>query len=133
MIETLRRPGWRTVLLAVLIAALLCALAAAAVFGMRTYRSFVVLRAAHQLGADDVGQIRPWMTLRYVARAYRVPEPELAAQLGLPPSTDPHLPLHVLAQQQHRNNLDYVLQVQRAVAAIRRGAAPPAGGPPSSG
>jgi hypothetical protein len=58
----------------------LFAIAAFAVvmFGLRTYRSFLLLRSAYELGAPDVSSVRPWMTLDYVAPTYRVPGMALA-------------------------------------------------------
>jgi hypothetical protein len=55
-----QRPVW-------LILFLLAALAVA-IFGFRTYRSFLLLHSAYELGAPDVSSVRPWMTLDYVAR-----------------------------------------------------------------
>lgn len=120
-------PRWVRALLAVV---LLAALVGVGVFGVRAYRSYTLLRSAHELGAGDLGSIRPWMTVRYIARRYHVPEPALLAQLGLPPATAPDTTLRALAQQQGRPTLDYVKDVQRAVDTVRRAAAPPA--PPRS-
>ena len=75
---------------------------AALMFGLRTYRSFVLLRSAYAVGAPDVGSVRPWMTLGYVARAYRVSETALAQRLGLPPGIDPATTLLSIARAQGR-------------------------------
>jgi hypothetical protein len=50
---------------------------AVAIFGLRTYRSFLLLRSAYELGAPDVSSVRAWMTLQYVAATYQVPETAL--------------------------------------------------------
>jgi len=54
------------------------------IFSRRAYHSFLLLRSAYELGAPDVSSIRPWMTLRYIAETYRVPETALREHLGLP-------------------------------------------------
>ena len=57
-------------------------------FGTRSYRSFRELNYIHAEGLDrgtaSVDAIRPWMTIRFVAVAYAVPEEYLYAQLGIP-------------------------------------------------
>jgi hypothetical protein len=57
-------------------------------FALRTYRSFQLLQSAYGLGAPQSSSIRPWMTLRYVAIRYRVPETDLTTSLGLPSDTE---------------------------------------------
>jgi S1-C subfamily serine protease/membrane protein YqaA with SNARE-associated domain len=93
---------------------------AALMFGLRTYRSFVLLRAAYAVGAPDVGSIRPWMTLGYVAETYRVPEMALAQRLGLPPDIDPATTLLSVARARGRSPFDHVQEVQGAIAELRR-------------
>ncbi len=75
------RPRW---LRAFLIGLLVVTTLATVMFGIRTYRSFLLFRSAQELGARDVATLRPWMTLRYVATTYHVPEGALVARLGLP-------------------------------------------------
>ena len=53
-------------------------------FGVRTYGSFVLLRSAYHVGMPQSSSVRGWMTIRYVATIYRVPEIVLIAHLGLP-------------------------------------------------
>lgn len=57
-------------------------------FGLRSYRSFRELQYIQQQGLDrgtaSVDAIRAWMTVRFVAVAYAVPEEYLYAQLDLP-------------------------------------------------
>jgi hypothetical protein len=36
-------------------------------FGLRTYRSFLLLRSAYEAGAPMTSSIRGWMTLKYIA------------------------------------------------------------------
>src|ERR1700693_155889 len=86
---------------------------AAAMFGLRTYRSFVLLRSAYELGVTDVGSVRPWMTIDYVARTYRVPETALIERLRLPLDLSPSTTLKSLADKQGLSPLEYVQQVQK--------------------
>jgi hypothetical protein len=90
------------------------------VFGLRTYRSFVLLRSAYVVGAPEVGSIRPWMTMGYVAGAYRVSKTALAQGLGLPPDIDPAATLMSIARSQGRSPFSHVQQVQAAISELRR-------------
>jgi membrane protein DedA with SNARE-associated domain len=93
---------------------------AALIFGLRTYRSFVLLRSAYAVGAPDVGSVRPWMTLGYVAGAYRVSETALARRLGLSPEIDPTTPLVSIARARGRSPFSHVQEVQEAISELRR-------------
>src|SRR5215211_8466012 len=77
------RPG---VLLAVTLIAL--GLALTAFFGVRAMTSFQRVRYIREQGLDrgaaSVDAIRPWMTLRFVAVAYAVPEEYLYSWLVIP-------------------------------------------------
>lgn len=103
-----------------LFALLVLAALAAVMFGLRTYRSFVLLRSAYALGAPDVGSVRPWMTLGYVAGAYRVSETALAQRLGLPPDIDPATTLVSIARAQGRSPFGHVQEIQKAISELRR-------------
>jgi membrane protein DedA with SNARE-associated domain len=96
---------------------LVVAIAGSAVFGLRSYRSFVLLRTAHELGVPQVGAIRPWMTLGYVAATYRAPSAALTGALGLPADTDLDASLRALARREGVSPFLYVQRAQRAVAA----------------
>jgi membrane protein DedA with SNARE-associated domain len=111
----------------VLLALFAFAALGAAIFGLRTYRSFLLLRSAYELGAPDVGSVRPWMTLDYVARAYHVPETELVNRLGLTPDTNPATTLISLAQKQDLSPFAYLRQVQEAISELRPITSPPGG------
>ena len=119
---------WRRWQVLVLVVVLLLATGTAAMFGVRTYRSYHDLRAAR---AGDVSIIRGWMNLRYIARAYHVLEPELKERLGLPPDADSRAPLGALANRAGRTRAEYVEDVRHAVAALREASpgAPQGGGP----
>jgi membrane protein DedA with SNARE-associated domain len=107
---------WQRPLLLILFAIFAIAVV---MFGLRTFRSFLLLRSAYELGAPDVGSIRPWMTLDYVARTYRVSETALAERLRLPADTDPGATLKSLAQKQGLSPFQYIQQVQQAVSKLR--------------
>ena len=103
-----------------LFALLVLAALGAVMFGLRTARSFALLRSAYALGAPDVGSVRPWMTLGYVAGAYRVSEAALAQGLGLPPDIDPATTLVSMSRAQGRSPLSHVQEVQEAISELRR-------------
>jgi membrane protein DedA with SNARE-associated domain len=87
-------------------------------FGLRAYRSFLLLRSAYEVGLPQSGSIRPWMTLRYVAAAYHVPEALLAARLTLPAETPPDATLKSLAQREGLSPFSYVQRVQQTIADV---------------
>ena len=124
--ETLIKPPfhWQRPVLLTLVA--LAALAVT-IFGIRTYRSFSLLRSAYELGAPDVSSVRPWMTLDYIARSHHVSETALAERLGLAPDADPTTTLMSLAEKQCLSPFEYLHQVQEAIAELRPIASPPAG------
>ena len=52
---------------------------------LRSYREFTYAREQGLLdGSASVAAIRPWMTVRYIAVAYAVPEEYIYDQLGIP-------------------------------------------------
>ena len=57
-------------------------------FGMRSYRSFKAMRYIQEQGLDvgtaDVDAIRSWMTIRFIAVAYAVPQEYIFAELDVP-------------------------------------------------
>ena len=87
-------------------------------FGMRTYNSFVLLRSAYQVGMPQSSSVRGWMTIRYVATIYRVPESILIAHLGLPPDISSDTSLKSLAEREHISPFKYVQRVQQSLAEI---------------
>lgn len=86
-------------------------------FGMRTYRSLLVLHSAYEAGAPATGAIRGWMTLSYIAATYRVPAEELRRRLELPPDTDPNTSLGTLAGRSGASPPSIIERVQRAISA----------------
>src|SRR3989344_4487145 len=89
-----------------------------AIFGLRTYHSLLLLRSAYAVGAPDVSSIRAWMTLRYVADTFHVPETALIARLGLSAEPDPDTSLKLLAESETRSPFEYVQRVQRAMVEV---------------
>jgi len=101
-----------------LVALIAAATLATAVSGVRSYRSFLLLRSAHELGVPAVSGIRAWMTLRYVSETYRAPQTTLFERLGLAPQTDPDASLRRLAEREGQSPFQYVQRVQQAVADV---------------
>jgi hypothetical protein len=83
--SVLSRPRVR---LALTIGVIVLGLAIAAFFGVRSVRSFQQLQYIRQQGLDrgaaSVDAIRPWMTIRFIAVAYAVPEEYLYSALAIP-------------------------------------------------
>jgi membrane protein YqaA with SNARE-associated domain len=122
--------NWQRVVLLALFAV---AAFAVVIFGLRAYRSFLLLRSAYELGAPDVGSIRPWMTLDYVAPTYRVPGTALAERLGLPTDIDPKTTVRSLAERQGLSPFLYIQHVQKAISEVRSTSPPPDGKESASG
>jgi membrane-associated protein len=119
---------WRRGLLLAL--ALTAALASVG-FAQRAYNSLMLLRSAYEVGVPGVAHIRPWMTVRYLADTYHVPEAELIERLGLAPATEPDLSLRALARERELAPFLYVQRAQEAIAAI--GPSPPEPEAPAAG
>ncbi len=70
------------------IAVIAIGLAIAGFFGVRSVRSFREFQYIRQQGLDrgtaSVDAIRPWMTIRFIAVAYAVPEEYLYSALAIP-------------------------------------------------
>jgi membrane protein DedA with SNARE-associated domain len=87
-------------------------------FGVRAFRSYELLRSATEIGLPAVANIRPWMTLGYVATTYDAPFAELAASLSLPADTPENTTLGSISLSRKILPLRFVEEVQSAVAAI---------------
>src|SRR5436305_1042260 len=87
-------------------------------FSLRTYHSFVLLRSAYHVGMPQSSSVRGWMTIRYVAEIYRVPEIHLIARLGLPLEISPDISLRSLAERERTSPFQYVQRVQQSIAEI---------------
>ena len=93
-------------------------------FGMRSYRTFLLLRSAYELGMPQASTVRAWMTLRYIAATYRIPPDLLLARLNLPATSSLDLSLRSIAERQGTTPFEYVQQVQRSMADIAPSAPP---------
>jgi membrane protein DedA with SNARE-associated domain len=87
-------------------------------FGVRSYRSFLLLQSAYQVGKPEVANVRAWMTLEYVAATYWAPLPELVTRLGLAPQTLPRTSLREIADARGVARFDFVREVQQALADV---------------
>lgn len=83
--QSARRPS---ILLILTVAMIVLGVGLAVFFGARANRSFRELQYIHQSGLDrgtaDVEAIRPWMTIRFIAVAYAVPEEYIYSALAIP-------------------------------------------------
>jgi membrane protein DedA with SNARE-associated domain len=94
-------------------------------FGIRSYRSLLLVASAYELGAPEISNVRPWMTIRYAAETFRVSVPALIARLGLPPATSPDRVLRTVAEERGLSPFAFTQEVQRAIADISPARAPP--------
>jgi membrane protein DedA with SNARE-associated domain len=121
----------RKALRIVLLVTLTAALALTALFGLRSFRTLLLLQSAQQTGLAETSALRGWMTLRYVADTYRIDDDALIEALRLPPDLDRRTTLRSLAEQRGVAPFDYVRSVQAAVAAVAaRRPTPDTGDPP---
>ncbi len=76
------KTSWLFIAVVILI---LAGFALTAFYGVRLLRSYRQLHHTPlQPGVTDVNLVRTWMTIPYIARAYRVPEDVLWQGLGIP-------------------------------------------------
>jgi membrane protein DedA with SNARE-associated domain len=94
---------------------------------LRTYGSFLLLRSAYDVGMPQSGSIRAWMSLRYLADNYRVPEPLLIEGLALPADTPSDTTLKSLADREGVSRFSYVRRVQQTIADVVPGNSSPDG------
>lgn len=100
----------------VALAVAVIAAASTVLFGVRSYRSFVLLQSAYQVGLPQSSNVRAWMTLRYVAATFHVSEAQLIARLGLDANLSPEATLKSLADQSQVPPFQYVQRVQQSLA-----------------
>lgn len=110
MSQRIRMTRWGLIILTVM------ALLFSAVFGVRSYRTLVLLRSAQELGIAETSSIRGWMTLRYIGATYGVDEKRLIKKLELPPSIDRETTLWSLAEMRNISTFTYVQEVQTIIA-----------------
>lgn len=106
----MKRLGWRRWL--ILIAFVLAA-SFAGLFAVRTARH-ALYWSRHR---DEA--IRPWMSVPYVARSYRVPPHVLYRAINLIPAPRDRRPLRELALEQNRSVEALAAELQTAIVAFR--------------
>jgi hypothetical protein len=106
----MKRLGWRRWI--ILIAFLLAA-SFAGLFAARTVRH-ALYWSRHR---DEA--IRPWMSVPYVARSYRVPPHVLYQAINLTPAPRDRRPLRDIALEQNRPVEALAAELQSAVAEFR--------------
>jgi hypothetical protein len=117
----MRIRGWRQWVAAV---AFLLAVFAAGFFAVRTVRH-AVYWSQHR---DET--IRPWMSVHYVSRSYRIPPHVLYQAIGLPLTPRDRRPLREIAREQNRPVEALIHELQDAITAVRHQRQTPA--PPPS-
>ncbi len=118
--------GWRSrgVLRAALTVSLLVSLMAALVFANRLWRGADVMHAAVALEEPTLGELRAWMSVRYVADKTGVKPEDAGRDLGLS-ADDLELPIRVLADRRGVDRLVLLRGVQSVLAARLSRAPPP--------
>ncbi|MEZ5537417.1 MAG: hypothetical protein R3F02_17575 [Thiolinea sp.] len=86
-------------------------------FGFKSVRSFLLISfTGLEQGVADVSEIRGWMTIPYIAAAYRVPEDKIYQAAGIPPATNSHHSLRKLGHNYYADNPRLILdKVQQAI------------------
>jgi len=79
----------------------------------------------------DVAAIQGWMTIAYVARAYRVPEPELSRAVGADPRQARTLSLNAIADQQGKGREAVLETVRQTVSSFQSAHPRPERSPPA--
>jgi hypothetical protein len=97
----------------IILVAFLLAASFAGLFAVRTVRRAVYWNS-HR---DEV--IRPWMSVSYVARSYRVPPHVLYQAINLEPVPRDRRPLREIALQQNRPVEALAADLQNAIAEFR--------------
>jgi hypothetical protein len=112
----MKRLSWRQW---VLVAAFLLA-----AFGTGLFATRAIRRAVYwQTHRDE--PIKPWMSVRYVARSYRVPPHVLYQAIGLEPQPRDRRPLREIAREQNRSVEDLISELQEAIKHARPPYPPP--------
>ncbi len=93
-----------------LLGALVAAVVITGMFGVRAFHS------ARHFRGGPVREIRPWMPIRMIARAYDVPPPVLLDALGLQPdSPDSRAPINTIARRQNRPVSEVITTLKQAI------------------
>jgi hypothetical protein len=116
----MKRFGWRQWTLVISFALVVIVTGA---FAVRTVRRTLYWR--HH--ADE--QIRPWMTLPYVAHSQHVPPPVLYDALGIPHQPHDRRPLREIARERKVSVDELIATLERTIEEFRQ--SHPAGASPS--
>ena len=116
--DRMRKLGWHQWLLLILF---LVALFVTGLFAVRAVRRAIYW----QYHRDET--IRPWMSVRYVSRSYRVPPHILYQAIGVEPVPRDRRPLREIAREQNRPVDDLISELQEAIKRWRT--SPPPGQP----
>ena len=100
--------GWQQWLL---IAGLVLSLGVVGVFAVRGLQHI----PRHQVDEP----IRPWMSVPYIARSYRVPPAILYAAIGVPAQPRDRRPLMAIARTQNRPVSELIAELQNAIVHAR--------------
>jgi hypothetical protein len=106
----MQKSGWIKVAIA---AAFLLSLLIAGLFAART------IRQARYWHHHRDEQIRPWMSIHYIARSYRVPPRVLFDAIGLKPGPPDRRPLREIAAEQNRPVSELISELQTAIVRER--------------
>jgi hypothetical protein len=108
----------------IIVVAFLLASSVAGLFAVRTVRH-ALYWSSHR---DEV--IRPWMSVPYVARSYRVPPPVLYRAIDLTPVPHDRRPLRDIALEKNRPVDALAAELLKAVTEFRAHPEPPPPPPP---
>ena len=106
---------WLRMLLAIVIAA---SLAVSAFYGLRSYRTFLLLQSAQLIDAPETSSVRGWMTLDYLANTYAVDLARLKNALAVPDGTASGTTIRTLAEHRGVSVFTMVAEVQKAIATL---------------
>jgi hypothetical protein len=87
-------------------------------YGLRLTRQFQDRPPLHNR-QSDVSGIQEWMTLRYVARAYGTPEPELEKALGIPAHTYERSSLSQIAKATGTSTEHIITKVRETITSFQ--------------
>lgn len=119
MLRTPRR-RWSRLLL---VAAIVISALATVWFARSTYRSFLLLQSAREIGSPQLSYVRGWMTLDYVAKTFNVSQAVLVNGLELPVDVPGSDSLRSLAERQGIPPFEYVQRAQKVLAPLLPAAA----------
>ena len=95
-------------------------------YGLRAYRTFLLLQQAQSLGAPETSSIRGWMTLDYLATTYEIDRAKLDAALGVAETAGKETTIRTIAESRSQAVFETVAEVQKTVAALTDRNVPPA-------